>query len=259
MREIVIVPLREFEVPLEAENIRPDIFATLSLEEIRDLEVWEGNRRLVLSDLFSVAGNDGAGECLIRLDGDFSRVKRIGEGMRDGEILVRGNIGMRGGSEMRGGSINIEGDAGDWLGREMRGGSINVKGNAGNYVGSRYWGERCGMRDGEIEIEGSVGAYLGDHICGGRIVVKGDAGDFPGASNRGGTITIGGDAHLPGAEMVSGTIVVKGRARVLPSYEFQETAEIEGKLLWKFIGDLVEKGKGELYVALVEGSSQFNK
>lgn len=259
MREVEIVPLQEFEVPLEAENIRPDIFATLSLEEIRDLEVWEGNHRRVLSDLFSVAGDDGAGECLIILDGDFSRVKRIGEGMRDGEIHVRGNIGMRAGSGMRGGSMQIEGDAGDWLGREMRGGSINVKGNAGNYVGSRYWGERCGMRDGEIEIGGSAGAYLGDHICGGLIVVKGDAGDFPGASNRGGAITIGGDAHLPGAEMVSGVIVVKGRARVLPSYGFQETAEIEGQLLWKFVGDLVENGKGELYVALIEGSSQFNK
>lgn len=259
MREIAIVPLREFEVPLEAENIQPDLFATLSLKEIRDLEVWEGNRRRVISDLFSVAGDDGAGECLIRLDGDFSRVKRIGEGMREGEILVRGDVGMRAGSGMRGGSVQIEGDAGDWLGREMRGGSISVKGNAGNYVGSRYWGEKCGMRGGEIKIEGSAGAYLGDHICGGRIKVKGDAGDFPGASNRGGVITIGGDAHLPGAEMVSGAIVVKGRARVLPSYGFQETAEIEGQLLWKFVGDLVEKGNGELYVALVEDDGQLDK
>ena len=108
------------------------------------------------------------------------------------------------------------------------------------------------MRGGEILIEGSAGDYLGEHLCGGTITVRGNAGDFPGIANRGGVIVIGGDAHLPGAEMASGTITVRGRARVLPSYQYQETVEIDGLSLKKFLGDLVDNGKGELYAASVE-------
>ena len=255
MREIVIRPRREFRVPVEAERISPDVFAPLSIEEIGSLEVWEGNRRKALSDLFDISGDEGPGraeETQISLSGDFTRVKRVGEKMTSGRIAVGGDVGMHAGNGMAAGEILVDGNAGDWLGREMRGGKISVLGDAGDYVGAGYRGESCGMRGGEIRIEGSAGDYLGEHLCGGTITVKGDVGDFPGIANRGGTIVIGGDAHLPGAEMASGTITVRGRARVLPSYQYVETVEIEGLRLKKFLGDLVEEGKGELYAASVE-------
>ncbi len=255
MREIVIAPRREFRVPVEAEKISPDVFAPLSIEEIGKIEVWEGNRRTALSDLFEVSGDDGPTkpeETLISLSGDLSRVKRVGEKMTCGRILAEGDLGMHAGNGMAGGEIEIEGRAGDWLGREMRSGKIIVRGDAGDYVGAGYRGETCGMRGGEILIEGSSGDYLGEHLCGGKITVLGNAGDFPGIANRGGVIVIGGDAHLPGAEMASGTITVKGRARVLPSYQYQETVEVDGLSLKKFLGDLVDNGKGELYAASVE-------
>ncbi len=255
MREIVIVPRREFRVPVEAEKISPDVFAPLSIEEIEKIEVWEGNRKMALSDLFEVSGNDGAAkpeEVLISLSGDFSKVKRVGEKMTCGRIAADDDLGMHAGNGMAGGEIEIGGLAGDWLGREMRGGKIAVLGDAGDYVGAGYRGESCGMRGGEILIEGSAGDYLGEHLCGGKITVLGNAGDFPGIANRGGEIVIGGDAHLPGAEMVSGTITVRGRARVLPSYQYQETVEADGLSLKKFLGDLVDNGKGELCVASIE-------
>jgi formylmethanofuran dehydrogenase subunit C len=80
--------------------------------------------------------------------------------------------------------------------------------------------------------------------------VKGDSGDFPGAACHGGIIIIGGSAYLPGAEMTQGTITVSGKARVLPSFQAADQVERDGRKYQKYLGDLVENGKGELYVAL---------
>jgi formylmethanofuran dehydrogenase subunit C len=257
MRTITITPLKAFEISVEAENISPDKFAPLTLGQIRSLEVWQGNRKRKMADLFRVDGDEGEAkpeEILVRLEGDFSRVKRIAEGMSAGSVEVAGSAGMHVGNNMKGGLLKIEGDADDWLGREIRGGKIEVKGNAGNYAGGGYRGEKCGMRGGEIEIGGSAGVYLGEHMCGGKISVAGDAGDFPGAANQGGTIFIGGSTYFPGAEMTKGAITIKGKASILPSYQKMEVVSIDGRNYQKYAGDLVENGKGEIFVAL-EGQS----
>jgi formylmethanofuran dehydrogenase subunit C len=252
MRAITLRPLRAFEVSVEAEAISPSRFASLTLGQIRTQEVFMGNWKMKLADLFKVEGDEPLAtpeETTIVLEGDFSKIKRIGEGMDAGTLEVRGNVGMRAGSGMKGGLMMIRGNADDWLGREMAGGKIVVEENAGNYVGSGYRGEKCGMRGGEIEIGGSAGAYLGEHMCAGTIRVKGDAGDFPGAVNQGGTIFIGGDTYLPGAEMTKGSITVRGKATMLPSYQKAEVVTLEGIQYQKYVGDLVENGKGELYAA----------
>jgi formylmethanofuran dehydrogenase subunit C len=256
MRSIVITPLQPFEISVEAENISPDRFAPLTLDGIGGLVIWQGNRKRALLELFRVEGDDGPAnpeDVMITLQGDFSRVKRIAEGMTAGIVEVEGSAGMHAGNNMSGGLLSIKGDAEDWLGREMRGGKVIVSGSAGNYIGAGYRGEKCGMRGGEIEIGGSVGAYLGEHLCGGSIRVAGNAGDFPGAANQGGTIFIGGSTHLPGAEMTKGTITVKGKANVLPGYQKMETMTVDGEDYQKYAGDLVENGKGELFIRV--GSS----
>jgi formylmethanofuran dehydrogenase subunit C len=252
MRTIVLRPRKSFDVSVEAEKVSPDVLAGLSPEEIRAQEVWEGNRKMTISDLFDVCADSMPADpkdALIRLEGDFSKVKRIGENMSTGSIVVQGSVGMRAGAGMSGGLLDIKGNADDWLGMEMHAGEIRVFGDAGNYAGSGYRGEKCGMRAGEIEILGRAGDHLGDHMCGGSIRVSGDAGDFPGARNQGGTIFIGGRAYLPGAEMTKGSITILGEARVLPSYKREEIVVLEGRSFQKYAGDLVENGKGELYVA----------
>lgn len=255
MRRISLAPLKLDKVPVEAECISPDRFANLAMDEIKAQEIWHGNQKKRISDLFTVSGDDGirpAEETCILLEGDFSTVKRIGEAMTAGLIEVKGDVGMHAGNKMRAGTLSIDGNAGDWLGREMAGGSILVSGNAGNYAGAGYRGERCGMRKGNIDISGSAGLYLGEHMCGGEITVGGDAGDFPGVSNRGGTITIGGDTYLPGAEMVKGKITIYGNAKLLASYQQLETVDLEEQPFAKFVGDLVESGKGEIYLSFRE-------
>ncbi len=87
MRTITITPKKAFRISVEAENISPDKFASLNIEQIKSLTVWQGNRKMMLSDLFTVEGDDApatAEETTIRLAGDFFQVKRIGEGMTCG-------------------------------------------------------------------------------------------------------------------------------------------------------------------------------
>jgi formylmethanofuran dehydrogenase subunit C len=256
MRTITLTPLKAFEITVEAENISPDKFAPMTLGQISGLEIWQGNRKRLLSDLFMVEGEDRPEkpeETVILLNGDFSRVKRVGEGMTAGRIEATGSLGMHAGNNMRGGQLSITGNADDWLGREMRGGNIHVLGNAGNYVGAGYRGEKCGMRGGKIEVEGDAGTHLGEHLCQGSICVKGNVGDFPGAANQGGEIYIAGSAYLPGAEMTKGTITIMGKAKVLPGYQKMEIVTIDGIDYQKYAGDLVDNGKGELFVRV--GSS----
>ncbi|MCJ7443903.1 MAG: formylmethanofuran dehydrogenase subunit C [Methanotrichaceae archaeon] len=257
MRTIIIRLIHSIQISLEAESISPDKFAPLTLSQINALEIWQGNRKMKLEDFFQVDGDEGSAkteDMFVRLEGDFSRIKRLVEGMSNGIVEVYGNVGMHAGAKMKGGILRIMGDASDWLGREMQGGKITVSGNVGNYAGSGYRGEKCGMRGGEVEIHGNAGALLGEHMCGGSIFVHGDVGDFPGSLNQGGTIIIGGSTYLPGAEMGNGTITIKGPARLLPSYQQLEIVDIEGIKYRKYVGDLVENGKGELFLAEAQSS-----
>jgi len=97
VRNIVIAPLAPIRISVEAEILSPDIFAPLSMEQICGLDVWQGNRKKKISDLFRVVGDEGPAkpeETALRLEGDFSRVKRIAEGMTAGTVDVTGSVGM---------------------------------------------------------------------------------------------------------------------------------------------------------------------
>ncbi len=111
------------------------MFAGKSTQEIAGLEVWEGNRKRTLGELFEIDGEAGTAleEVSIRVLGDAGRVRRIGEAMSAGRIVVEGDAGMHLGEGMKGGTITVAGDAGSWAGSKMRMGTIEVKGDAGDY------------------------------------------------------------------------------------------------------------------------------
>ena len=111
-------------LPVELEGITPDRLREKSLAEIERIEVFHGNRRVPLAELFRVSGDPSDGR--IDLEGDLSGVHHIGAGMSGGEIRVHGDAGRHVGAEMTGGTIDVEGDAGDWVGAEMKGGLIHV-------------------------------------------------------------------------------------------------------------------------------------
>ena len=251
MQTITLKPKKEIKISVEAENISPDRFAGKSEKEIQGIEIWVGNQRTTLGDLFSikVEGSGSAADTKIIIEGDLSRVKRIGEGMTAGFIIIKGNVDMHLGAKMNGGKITVSGNVDSWAGREMKGGEIIIEGDAGYYLGGGSRGDTCGMRGGKITVMGSALDYVGDHMCGGEIVVNGNAGILPGLSNNGGKIVIGGSTSMAGSEMAKGTIIVNGTVEeMMPVFKLEGTEAVDGISYRKYSGDVIVGGKGLLYV-----------
>jgi formylmethanofuran dehydrogenase subunit C len=205
-------------VPLEADTLSPARLAGLSPDQVARRAVVHGNQAAELGEFFRISGTpDGE----IHLDGDLSRVKRVGAGMSEGRIVIHGPVGMHLGAGMSGGEIIVEGDAGDWVGPEMSGGRIVIRGNAGHMVGSAPRGSTVGMRGGEIVVLGSVGNEAGSGMRRGILAVGRDAGDFTGVNMLAGTIVVVGRlGWRTGAGMKRGTIVSMEPAELLPTFAY---------------------------------------
>ena len=173
-------------IPVEVEGILPETVRELSLDAIRSLEIFHGNRQKQLGDFFSVEGDPS--DCNWNMSGDLSGVHWIGTEMREGHIHIEGNAGRHLGSEMRGGLISCDGDVGDWAGGEMRGGRLQIRGNAGHLLGAAYRGSRRGMRGGTIIVQGNAGNEVGHTMRRGSILVGGKAGDMIGFNMLAGTL-----------------------------------------------------------------------
>jgi formylmethanofuran dehydrogenase subunit C len=255
---ISLCPLKEFKYPIIAECINPDVFSDRTLEEIRALEIWEGNVHKKLGELFKVKENKTE-DVTIAINGDVSRVRRIGVYMKTGEITIQGNAGMHLGEEMRGGKIILRGNAGSWLGSMMKDGLIEVHGNAGDYVGAPYRGCSEGMRGGKITVYGNVGNEAGAYMRNGMIKIYGRVGQFVGLRMHDGTIYVQKDSEArAGACMANGKIIVEGFLEsVLPTFSVEsirekvkiEENEIAQGPFYLFLGDLTENGNGKLYVS----------
>jgi formylmethanofuran dehydrogenase subunit C len=254
-------------IPIEAEVITPDHLAGKSTAEIASLPVQHGNVQVPLGEFFTVEGS--ADDQDIVIEGDCSRVKWIGAGMKSGRITIRGNAGMHTGAEMAGGEIHVHGNAGDWVGAEMRGGRVHIHGNAGHLVGAGYRGSRTGMRGGVILVEGNAGNEVGSTMRRGLIAIGGEVGDFAGVSLIAGSIFLFGQPGLRlGAGMKRGTIAVfASQPPLLPTFRFDcayrpvflelylrqfaawcfAVAEQYRRGFYRrYSGDLVALGKGEI-------------
>jgi formylmethanofuran dehydrogenase subunit C len=238
-------------IPIEAETITPDNFDGKNKDEISSLSVWYGNKEEKIGSMFDISIEDHGGDDVKIVLGDVPRVKRIGERMSNGEIVINGDVDMHCGAFMSGGRIEVKGNADSWAGREMSGGELIIEGNAGHYLGGAYRGEMKGMTGGKIMVKGNAGDYVGDHLTVGEIEINGNAGILAGLHMEGGRITIGDDATMPGGEMRNGEIIVKGNVfERLPSFRYEGTEELDGVGFDKYIGDLAPEGKGKgiLYI-----------
>ena len=249
MSEIKLKLKKKPEFPLEAESISPDNFAGKTAADIKKLVIYHGNEEKTIGDYFNVTGSSGElNEIKIIIEGDLSNVKRIGEKMTEGEIVINGNVGMHVGNNMSGGKILVNGDADDWAGAMLKGGELEITGNAGHYVGAAYRGFWKGMQNGTIKVHGKIGDEALTWVNGSKpakrfpTLICGSAGSFLGIHSHGGTIIVEGDCdRCIGADQVRGTIVVKGKiSKILPSYKkLGEVKEIElmsgEKIQGKFI------------------------
>ncbi len=261
MSELTLTLKKELKVPVDASIISPTNLTGKTIKEIENLELWRGNKKVKLNEVFHIEGKlEGNEENLtVRLIGDLSKARGLGFKMKNGTLIVEGNAGLRLGEKMRGGLIKVNGDAGSWLGSEMSGGIIEVEGNAGDFVGAGYRGEKKGMKGGKIVIKGRCGAEAGAWMINGVIKIHGDSGIFPGIHMRGGTIFIKGNCEgRAGAEMKDGKIVILGHLpSVLPSFDIEEiraSVKVEEEKIigpfYLFTGDISEEGIGKLYVSV---------
>ena len=203
-------------VPLEAENLSPDVMAELSNSEIRALKVYHGKRQLPLGEFFDVEGERGTE---LVLHGALQKVRWIGRSMSKGRITIHGSVGMHLGAYMSGGQIVVHGNASDWIGAEMKNGLIQVHGNAGGQVGAAYRGSLRGMKNGTIIVDGSAGLEVGMRMRRGTIVIGGPAKDLTGLQMKGGTILLMNGAEIrTGAWMNRGTIISLKPLQMMPTF-----------------------------------------
>ena len=196
-------------IPVEVEGLTPTAVREKTLAEIERFEIFHGNRKVPLAELFDVSGDPA--DARLEFEGNLSGVHWIGAHMSEGELHVRGNAGRHVGSEMTGGVIHVHGDASDWVGGEMHGGFLHVHGNAGHLIGSAYRGSTKGMTDGTILIDGSVGNEVGLTLRRGLVAVGGACGDFVGANMIAGTVLVfGACGNRPAAGMRRGTVGLLG-------------------------------------------------
>ncbi|MGQ9726712.1 MAG: formylmethanofuran dehydrogenase subunit C [Candidatus Bathycorpusculaceae bacterium] len=258
---IALSPKKEFKFPIIAECINPDIFCGKTIKEIEELKIWEGNKQKKIGEIFKIEETKTENQQekeIITINGNMSKVRRIGAGMKSGEIIVHGDVGMHLGEEMKGGKITVHGNVGGWAGSMMKDGTIEIHGNASDYLGAPYRGSSEGMHGGKIVVYGNVGNEAGAHMRKGVIKIYGRAGQFLGLRMQEGTIYVAKDSGgRAGACMKGGKIVIGGFLEsVLPTFTIDsikekvkiEEGETASGPFYLFLGDLVENGEGKLYV-----------
>jgi formylmethanofuran dehydrogenase subunit C len=259
---ITLRPVKVFRFPVIAECITPDVLEGKTASEIEQLAVWEGNKQRKLCELFKIEQTTHESDSetfTVTIEGDVSKVRKIGATQQNGEIIVQGDVGMHLGEEMRGGKITVHGNVGSWAGMMMKGGMIEIHGDAGSYLGAPYRGSTVGMHGGKIIVTGNAGHEAGASMKNGIIKIYGNAGQFTGLRMHGGTVFVQGDCdERVGACMSEGKIVVGGFLQsVLPSFSIDsikskvkvEDNEVIQGPSYVFLGDLTERGNGKLYVS----------
>jgi formylmethanofuran dehydrogenase subunit C len=255
-------------IPVEIEGVTPQAVKTQSLAEIRQIEIFHGNEKLPLGEMFDVAGDASDGR--IDFHGDLAGVHWLGAHMTEGVVHVHGNAGRHVGSEMSGGAIHVDGNASDWVGGEMHGGLIHIRGRAGHLIGAAYRGSRRGMTGGTILIHGDAGNEIGHTMRRGWIAIGGRSGDLAGFSMLAGTIFLFGETGIRhGAGMRRGTIglFAPDASGLLPTFRYacryrppvmaimlrqldQHGFPLEEALRMAeydlYHGDFIEQGRGEI-------------
>jgi formylmethanofuran dehydrogenase subunit C len=257
-------------VPVEIEGLTPDWACDKSLAEIERFEIFHGNRKIPLAEMFAVTGDPG--DKRFDFEGNLAGVHWIGAHMESGGIHIHGPAGRHTGSEMRGGEIIVDGNVEGWVGAEMHGGLIHVHGSAGHLAGAAYRGSRKGMTGGTILMDGDAGNEIGHTMRRGLIAIGGAAGDMLAFNMIAGTVLVLGECGIrPGAGMRRGTVGLFGPnpPPLLPSFRYGSTFQpltmrmalrslrkkgfaVDESLLAAdldlYHGDLVALGKGEIFL-----------
>jgi formylmethanofuran dehydrogenase subunit C len=256
---------------IDMSPLTPDRLDGLARDAIAKIQLICGRQRVVVGDMFEIAGRDAG---LLRIRRATAQLFRIGSQMRSGSIEIGGNAGDNLGERMQGGVIRVRGDAGEWVGASMLGGQITVQGTVGSRAGAALPGQLTGMKDGLILVEGGAGDRLGERMRGGTIVTLGDSGSYLACRMRAGTIVVMGRTgpHI-GFGMRRGTLVMGRKPATSPTgfrsagalkmeflrLLFKQLGSAQSRLALfrsfgpeaiRMAGDLTVGGKGEILILL---------
>jgi formylmethanofuran dehydrogenase subunit C len=232
---------------LEFDGVLPERVAGLGENEIAALPIWLAGREVQVGELFTVHGERSAH---LRVEGDLSRVSRVGAGMSGGRMDVIGNVGDEAGMGMTGGVLTVSGQAGDRLcaatagaSKGMTGGVAIVLGSGGREAGAR-------ARRGLIVIGGDAGAEAARDIIAGTVVVFGRTGSESGRRSKRGSIVAVGPIDVPSTYRYACTYETP-YVRLLMTYLRRTYGlpvgdDVIGGSYRRHCGDIGDPGKGEI-------------
>ena len=246
-------------------TINPLGLGRLSQAEAERLAIGTTRTGVRLGDCFSVSldGSDG-----LTIAGGHERLDRVGAALSQGTIRVVGAVGQRLGAGMTGGRLTVTGDAGPYAGAGATGGIITIAGDAGDHAGGALYAAKAGLDGATLIVRGAAGAHLGDRMRRG-LILAGRAGAYAGSRMIAGTVAALAVGDHPGYGMRRGTLLVGAHGRLSPTFVetgthdlvflrllarslrglSAEHADLLGRPLRRYSGDLATIAKGELWVA----------
>ncbi|MGB8215850.1 MAG: formylmethanofuran dehydrogenase [Candidatus Methanoperedens sp.] len=98
-----------------------------------------------------------------------------------------------------------------------------------------YNGTGLLMQKGVVHVMGDAGMNTGAHLDGGTVIVEGTAGEFAGAYMKKGVLILKDAKGFVGANMKDGAIFAKKKVKTAPPVEELAMAEVDAKLLMKYL------------------------
>jgi formylmethanofuran dehydrogenase subunit C len=251
---------------LDLSPLVPHGLAGKTAREIEQIELQTTRHRIKVGDVFRLRAGDVE---QIRIQNACDRLDYVGQEMKDGELVIDGDVGIQAGRLMTGGRLTVLGNVGPWAASGMKAGVLEIRGVAGDRLGGALAGEVAGMRGGIVIVRGSVGERAGDRMRRGTIIVEGKAGPYAGSRMIAGTLIVRGSAGpLAGFLLKRGTIVLGGSSELSPTFmdcgEYQlvamrwlaamvepyskAAAVLLRRSFARFAGDMAVLGKGEILV-----------
>ena len=139
MSYLILKLKKKLKFRLNLDLLTPNKIIDKKIAAIKSLKISYGNEKKEISNFFSISGILKKG---IIFKGDLNRCDYIGGQMKNGKIIVNGNVG-------------------DYLGNKMNGGKIVVNGSSANYTASSLKnGEILSYYEENIEYYHAVKFYL---------------------------------------------------------------------------------------------------
>lgn len=198
----VLTPRGAFDSRVDLSGVLPS-----SEGDLARLKIGYGGRSVDLGELFEVSGKaDGR----LTIESGGGGLDRVGAGLSQGEIVVKGDVGLSLGQRMTGGVIVVKGSAGDFAAAELSGGKIAIASNAGARLGAAGDGSKRGMSGGVVVVGGSVGPRAAERLRGGVVMIEGDAAENAASDLIAGTVAIVGKiGPNAGRGMKRGTLFLR--------------------------------------------------